>query len=178
VGALPNSKKNILIINKKGASYMKLTSLFVAMILVAFLCQGFSTVLLAQSSTEDEIISLTYKLWKAENESDMATRNKYVADDYTEFNQSYSTRIDGRTKNFNLSDASNAGGKSLADEMLNPKVQVYGDVAILTYNFAGVIKDASGKVIPSKAKSTRVYVKMNGTWKLVHANFGMDPNND
>ncbi len=59
--------------------------------------------------------------------------------------------------------------------MLNPKVQVYGDVAILTYNFAGVIKGNDGKVTVSKAKSTRVYVKMNGDWKLVHANFGSDP---
>lgn len=126
-------------------------------------------------SVEDEIIAITYKLWKAENENDMATRNKYVSDDYTEFNGSYSTRIDGKAKNFTLSDANLAGGKSLADEMLNPKVQVYGDVAILTYNFAGVIQGNDGKVTESKAKSTRVYVKMNGDWKLVHANFGFDP---
>jgi len=108
----------------------------------------------------------------------MATRNKYISDDYTEFNSDYATRIDGKTKNFTLSDANFSGGTSLADEMLNPKVQVYGDVAILTYNFAGVIKNNDGKVVTSKAKSTRVYVKMNGTWKLVHANFGMDPNNN
>ena len=129
-------------------------------------------------SVEDEIIAITYKLWKAENENDMATRNKYVSDDYTEFNGSYSTRIDGKAKNFTLSDANLAGGKSLADEMLNPKVQVYGDVAILTYNFAGVIQGNDGKVTESKAKSTRVYVKMNGDWKLVHANFGFDPTNN
>jgi ketosteroid isomerase-like protein len=137
-----------------------------------------SSALLAQSSpayVEDEIIALTYKLWKAENENDMVTRNKYISDDYTEFNPSYSTLIEGKKKNFNLSDANLTGGKSLADEMLNPKVQVYGDVAILTYNFAGVIKNNDGKVVTSKAKSTRVYVKMNGDWKLVHANFGFDP---
>jgi ketosteroid isomerase-like protein len=137
-----------------------------------------SSALLAKSSpasVEDEIIALTYKLWKAENENDMVTRNKYISDDYTEFNPSYSTLIEGKKKNFNLSDANLTGGKSLADEMLNPKVQVYGDVAILTYNFAGVIKNNDGKVVTSKAKSTRVYVKMNGDWKLVHANFGFDP---
>jgi ketosteroid isomerase-like protein len=150
----------------------------ISVLVFALFILGFSSDLFAQSSAEDEVISVTYKLWKAENENDMATRNKYVADDYTEFNASYSTRIDGKTKNFNLGDANLASGTSVADEMLNPKVQVYGDVAILTYNFAGVIKDASGKVTPSKAKSTRVYVKMNGTWELVHANFGMDPNNN
>ena len=152
-------------------------SFFVFMLLVL----GFSSLIFAQAaapSAEEEIIALTYKIWKAENDKDMATRNKYISDDYTEFNSDYATRIDGKTKNFTLSDANFSGGTSLADEMLNPKVQVYGDVAILTYNFAGVIKNNDGKVVTSKAKSTRVYVNMNGTWKLVHANFGMDPNNN
>jgi len=152
-------------------------SFFVFMLLVL----GFSSTLFAQAaapSAEEEIIALTYKIWKAENDKDMATRNKYISDDYTEFNSDYATRIDGKTKNFTLSDANFSGGTSLADEMLNPKVQVYGDVAILTYNFASVIKNNDGMVVTSKAKSTRVYVNINGTWKLVHANFGMDPNNN
>ncbi|MGB5847342.1 MAG: nuclear transport factor 2 family protein [Ignavibacteriaceae bacterium] len=150
-------------------------------VMVIFLILSLSTGIMAQvpsPTVEDEIIALTYKLWKAENESDMAFRNKHVSDDYTEFNASYSTRIDGRTKNFTLSDANFSGGTSLADEMLNPKVQVFGDVAVLTYNFAGVVKDKDGKTNNSKAKSTRVYVKMNGEWMLVHANFGFDPANN
>ena len=153
----------------------------VSFFVFTLLVLGFSSSLFAQAaapSAEEEIIALTYKIWKSENDKDMATRNKYISDDYTEFNSDYATRIDGKTKNFTLSDANFSGGTSLADEMLNPKVQVYGDVAILTYNFAGVIKNNDGKVVTSKAKSTRVYVKMNGTWKLVHANFGMDPNNN
>jgi ketosteroid isomerase-like protein len=52
-----------------------------------------------------------------------------------------------------------------------PKVQAYGDVAILTYNFLGVTKNADGETSPMLAKSTRVYVKKGGEWKLVHANF-------
>jgi ketosteroid isomerase-like protein len=56
-------------------------------------------------------------------------------------------------------------------EMTNEKVQVYGDVAILTYNFIGATKDKDGVVEPNLAKTTRVYAKMGDTWKLVHANF-------
>jgi len=55
--------------------------------------------------------------------------------------------------------------------MANPKVQVYGDTAILSYNFVGLNKDKDGKITPSSAKSSRVYIKMNGKWMLVHANF-------
>jgi len=50
-------------------------------------------------------------------------------------------------------------------------VQVYGDVAILSYNFIGVDKDRDGKTESVFAKSTRVYVKKGGKWLLVHANF-------
>jgi ketosteroid isomerase-like protein len=153
----------------------------VSLFLFVFLVLGFSSTVIAQTpvpSAEEEVIALTYKLWDAENLKDMAFRNKHVSDDYTEFNSVFSTRIDGKTKNFKLSDANFSGGTSLSDEMLNPKVQVYGDVAILTYNFAGVVKDNDGKTRSSKAKSTRVYVKMNGEWKLVHANFGLDPTED
>jgi len=54
-------------------------------------------------------------------------------------------------------------------------VQVYnGDVAILTYNYVGLLKDKDGKTEPSRAELTRVYVKQNGKWMLVHANFGAD----
>jgi ketosteroid isomerase-like protein len=150
-------------------------------VMVIFLILSLFTGIMAQvplPSVEDEIIALTYKIWKAENDNDMAVRNKYISDDYTEFNASYSTRIDGKTKNFNLGDANFTAGSSLANEMLNPKVQVFGDVAILTYNYAGVVKDNAGKINSTKAKSTRVYVKMNGEWKLVHANFGFDPGNN
>jgi hypothetical protein len=40
--------------------------------------------------------------------------------------------------------------------MLNPKVQVYGNVAILSYNYMGMTKDKDGKTTPNRAKSTRV----------------------
>ena len=61
--------------------------------------------------------------------------------------------------------------KPIFSDMQNPKVQVYGDTAILTYNFAGLTQNAQGVVRPTTAKSTRVYVRRDGRWMLVHANF-------
>jgi ketosteroid isomerase-like protein len=56
-------------------------------------------------------------------------------------------------------------------EMANEKVQVYGDVAVLSYNYIASVRNKDGKVSPAMAKSTRVYVKQGGQWMLVHANF-------
>ena len=36
-------------------------------------------------------------------------------------------------------------------------------------------QDKDGKTTPTRAKSTRVFVKKGDKWMLVHANFGTDP---
>lgn len=120
-----------------------------------------------------EIMALARAQWTAEVAGkSVAEQSASTADDYTEFNVDYPTRIDGKALSDRLVEASGTdGSKSLAGDMVNPKVQVYGDTAILTYNFVGVTKDKDGKTSPSAAKSTRVYAKMNGKWMLVHANF-------
>ncbi len=126
----------------------------------------------------DEIIAMVKAQWAAQaaDPGNVAEAFKNVADDYTEFNDSFSTRIDGKSISMSLAEpAGKAPGRRVAAELLNPKVQVYGDVAILTYNFAGFNKNKDGELKPFKAKSTRVYAKQNGQWKMVHANFGSDP---
>jgi ketosteroid isomerase-like protein len=120
-----------------------------------------------------EVISVTRAQWAAEAQGkSVAEQNAVLADDYTEFNADYPVRIDGKAANVALYDAQAlSGGKSVAGDMMNAKVQVYGDVAILTYNYVGVVQEKDGKTNNSAAKSTRVYAKIGGQWKLVHANF-------
>lgn len=120
-----------------------------------------------------EVMALARAQWSAEMAGkSVAEQSMHTADDYTEFNAEHPTRIDGRALSDRLVEASGKdGSRSLIGEMANPRVQVYGDTAILTYNFVGMRQDKDGKVSPANAKSTRVYTKMNGKWMLVHANF-------
>jgi ketosteroid isomerase-like protein len=132
----------------------------------------------SNQSIADEVIAITKAQWAAEirDPSNVAEQMKNVADDYTEFNGEYATRLEGKAMNVRLGEASGGSSvKTVAAEMANQKVQVYGDVAILSYNYVGVTKDKDGKTEPARAKSTRVYVKQGGKWMLVHANFGSDP---
>ena len=72
--------------------------------------------------------------------------------------------------------AAKESGKTIVSEMANPRVQVYnGDMAVLTYNYVGLTQDKDGKTEATRAKSTRVFVKKDNKWALVHANFGSDP---
>ena len=133
----------------------------------------------ADQATTDAVIAMVKAQWAAEikDPTNVAEQFKDMSDDYTEFNADYATRLDGKAMSSRLGEAAGkASGKTTAAEMANPKVQVYnGNVAILTYNYVGVIQDKDGKTEPTRAKSTRVYVKKDNKWTLVHANFGSDP---
>jgi ketosteroid isomerase-like protein len=120
-----------------------------------------------------EVMALVRAQWASENQNRPAAQSWVsVADDYTEFNPEVPTLVKGKALAARFYDASlQGGGKGLVSEMLNPHVQVYGDTAILSYNYAGMDKDKDGKVQGVFAKSTRVYAKQNGKWMLVHANF-------
>jgi len=59
-------------------------------------------------------------------------------------------------------------------QMYNPRVQVYGDTAVLTYNSA-VSASFAGQPVDYTAKATSVYVKQGNTWRVVHAHESMNP---
>ena len=59
-------------------------------------------------------------------------------------------------------------------EMYNPRVQVYGDTAILTYN-CSVSATMAGQPMNYTGKMTSVYVKQGNTWRVVHGHESMNP---
>ena len=63
--------------------------------------------------------------------------------------------------------------KTLDFQMYNPRVQVYGDTAILTYNNASTV-NVGGRVMNYTGKVTSVYVRQGGTWRVVHAHESMN----
>jgi ketosteroid isomerase-like protein len=64
--------------------------------------------------------------------------------------------------------------KYLDFQMYNPRVQVYGDVAILTYNHAATL-NMGGRVMNVTGKITSVYVKQGTTWRVVHGHESINP---
>lgn len=120
-----------------------------------------------------EVMALARAQWAAEIAGKSVTEQTVsVADDYTEFSAGAPIRVDGKAMNNRLYEAATKdGSKPLVSDMINPKVQVYGDTAILTYNFVGMLLSKDGKVEPNNAVSTRVYSLVNGKWMLVHGHF-------
>jgi ketosteroid isomerase-like protein len=58
--------------------------------------------------------------------------------------------------------------------MYNPRVQIYGDTAVLTYN-SSVSASFAGQPMNYTAKVTSVYAKQGNTWRVVHSHESMNP---
>ena len=118
-----------------------------------------------------EVMALARAQWASEVAGQpMSQQNASLADDYTEFNGDFPVLLVGKTMSTRMGEVT-PNDKAMYSDMQNAHVQVYGDTAILTYNFTGLRRGADGKVNPSLAKSSRIYVRQGGQWKLVHANF-------
>ncbi len=52
--------------------------------------------------------------------------------------------------------------------MLNPKVQIHGETAVLTFNLIDYICDPQGPMKEVHWNATEVYWRVSGTWKVIH----------
>ena len=57
-------------------------------------------------------------------------------------------------------------------DMINPQVQHYGDVAILTFNLVDAAREpGSDKIVTLRWNSTEIYCRIDGSWKIVHSHW-------
>jgi ketosteroid isomerase-like protein len=131
----------------------------------------FSACLLAaqtKSNTEQEIMQIEKEMLAALLKGDATPSERYLADSYV------FTGPDGVSmgKAQSVEDLKSGNLKLQAASLDNPKVQVYGDTAVVTYssNDKGTYK---GKDISGKTRWTDVFVKQKGRWTIVasHGSF-------
>ncbi|HMF57991.1 MAG TPA: nuclear transport factor 2 family protein [Pyrinomonadaceae bacterium] len=110
--------------------------------------------------------------WQNKNKSFFA---EYLADDATFFaSQNPYLETDPKVNFLPKFDTYVEQFKIIDWQMFNPRVQVYGDTAILTYNQAATV-NLGGRVLNYTGKVTSVYVKQGNTWRVVHAHESMNP---
>ena len=56
-------------------------------------------------------------------------------------------------------------------EMINPKVQIHGDTAVLTFNLIDYIPASEGSPREEYWNSTEVYSRIDGEWKIIHTHW-------
>jgi ketosteroid isomerase-like protein len=89
----------------------------------------------------------------------------------TYFDPSLGKRLDGIRAFSEL--CKSVEGKFTIDkyEMVDPRVQVYGDVAVLTYNLVDYSKKPDGAEQKFFWNSTEVYHREGSGWRIVHSHW-------
>ena len=55
--------------------------------------------------------------------------------------------------------------------MIDPRVQIHGKVAVLTYNLIDYAPTSDGSLTRSCWNSTEVYRRVDGKWKIIHSHW-------
>ena len=126
----------------------------------------------AQEFRPEEVIAVERGALERWGRGDPQGFLEAYAPEITYFDISTEKRVDGL-------DAMKArlapiAGKLKVDrfEMLDPKVQRHGDVAVLTYNLVNFMKGADGVERPfNRWNSTSVYRKIDGRWRTIHSHW-------
>ena len=94
------------------------------------------------------------------------------APEVTYFDPGHDQRLDGLDAMKQL--LAPLAGKFKVDryEMLNPKVQRHGDIAVLTYNVVNYSRQPDGSEKPaSRWNSTAVFRRIGGRWRTIHSHW-------
>jgi len=116
----------------------------------------------------DEIVAVTMRMLNAMHERDVDAYRECCTVDVSAFEWYIAPyRVD--TIDFHLSlIAAGGNGAPTRLDLLTPRVQAYGDTAIITYT---LLKTFAEPGIPATFKTTnetRVFAKVDGAWKMVH----------
>ena len=160
---------------KKSVALLFAISFLALSILTLLASQGRAAAETPQAAIAAQIIAREKASVEAWGRKDKAFFAEGLADDATFFTPMHPYLEENPKENFLPKFEKYAEVIKFNDfQMYNPRVQVYGDTAVLTYN-SSVSATMGGQPMSYTAKVTSVYVKQGNTWRVVHAHESMNP---
>lgn len=123
----------------------------------------------AASPEDQELLDITTRMLAAIHNGEADTYSALCADDLTCFEDVCPYRIDGIPFHVSLIKqmAEDPLQQPVRFDLLTPKVQCYGDSAVVTYTRLLTFND-SGKPSWRTFNESRVFIRQDGKWLMVH----------
>jgi ketosteroid isomerase-like protein len=121
-----------------------------------------------QSAVEKELIELENQISADYLAKNLDAFSHGADENLSGFHASNPYRMDGRQKIESALKTFYKYSSPTGLFKLQPRVQVHGDTAIVTYHFVETGEAEGGKLFAYEGKQTDVFVKKQGKWSLVH----------
>lgn len=117
-----------------------------------------------------ELLEITWRLLNAIHAGDYETYAALSAPEISCYEDVCPYRIDGLEFHLDLIRlmAQNPHQRPVRFDLLTPRVQIYGDCGIVTYTRLITYKNENASPYWVTFNETRVFVKRDGCWKMVH----------
>lgn len=127
----------------------------------------------ADAAQTDEVISLERAALDRWGKGDPKGFLETYAPEITYFDVGTERRLDGHAAMTDYYQPFTGKIKIPRYEMIGPKVQRHGDVAVLTYNLRSEAVQPDGKKVTVRWNSTSVYARMGREWKMIHSHWSL-----
>lgn len=114
------------------------------------------------------------QMWDAIEKEDIDRYASYVHPEFTQFGEYDAELREGKEAEVKGVAGWIAESDSIHTEMVDPKVTINGNVAWITYYWSDH-GTTNGVPFASTGKSTRIFVKENGTWLCIHGHYTLPP---
>lgn len=121
------------------------------------------------SRPELDVLAVVHAWNDAFAKNDVERYFGFVDDEVTLFTPASPYRVEGLAQDREEFEFSLASGKTHVNlfQMMQPRVQVFGDAAVVTYAWRGSFGRGESGALAS-FKETDVFARREGGWKLVH----------
>jgi ketosteroid isomerase-like protein len=122
-------------------------------------------------SEEKELIKSTLiDMWDAIEKGDIERYASYVHPDFTQFGETDSVLRSGKVAEVKGIKDWIDSSSPIHTEMHEPNIIINGNTAFITYYWSdsGI---TNGQPFATRGKSTRIFVKENGTWLCIHGHY-------
>ena len=135
---------------------------------LAFLLAANPLGMARQNTEEKELLEAENRITTAFLKKDVESFFKDSDERLSAFHASNPYRIDDRQSIENALKTFNKYSTPTGLYKVQPRVQLYGDCAVVTYHFIETGEAEGGKLYAYEGKQTDVFVKKQGKWTLVH----------
>lgn len=146
----------------------KLGRLIASVLFLIFLVAANPLDIAGQSDGEKELLEVENRITAAYLKKDIEFFVNGSDERLSGFHASNPYRIDDRQAIENALKTFYKYSTATGLYKVQPRVQLYGDCAIVTYHFIETGEAEGGKLYAYEGKQTDVFVKKQGKWTLVH----------